>query len=118
MTLTQAATDVLAERQRQIKVEGWTASHDDLEHVPGLLSSAAVCYALNASTWLRNPNASRADYAGMSPINWTNWPWEEKWWKPKNERRDLVRAAALILAEIERLDRAQPPAQQPTDDAP
>jgi hypothetical protein len=27
------------------------------------------------------------------------------WWKPKDRRRDLVRAAALIIAEIERLDR-------------
>ena len=34
------------------------------------------------------------------------WPWHRQWWKPKNARRDLVRAAALIVAEIERLDRA------------
>jgi hypothetical protein len=33
------------------------------------------------------------------------WPWEDKWWKPKDRRRDLVRAGALIVAEIERLDR-------------
>jgi len=45
-------------------------------------------------------------YADLSPISWRTWPWAEKWWKPKNERRDLVKAAALILAEIERLDRA------------
>jgi hypothetical protein len=34
------------------------------------------------------------------------WPWDRKWWKPTDRRRDLVKAAALILAEIERLDRA------------
>lgn len=34
------------------------------------------------------------------------WPWEEEAWRPKNPRHDLVKAAALILAEIERLDRA------------
>ena len=34
------------------------------------------------------------------------WPWAASWWKPKNRRRDLVRAAALIVAEIERIDRA------------
>lgn len=33
------------------------------------------------------------------------WPWDESWWKPTTPRRDLVKAAALILAEIERLDR-------------
>jgi hypothetical protein len=36
------------------------------------------------------------------------WPskWAEHWFKPKDPRRDLVRAAALCIAEIERLDRA------------
>jgi hypothetical protein len=34
------------------------------------------------------------------------WPWSLHWWKPKSPRRDLIRAAALIVAEIERLDRA------------
>lgn len=37
------------------------------------------------------------------------WPWDESWWKPTNRRRDLVKAGALILAEIERLDRAEAP---------
>lgn len=27
------------------------------------------------------------------------------WWKPKDRRRNLVKAGALIVAEIERLDR-------------
>lgn len=31
----------------------------------------------------------------------------ENGWQPKNPRRDLVRAAALIIAEIERIDRAE-----------
>lgn len=35
----------------------------------------------------------------------TPWPWDAKWWKPKNTRRDLVRAGALIVAELERMDR-------------
>jgi len=34
------------------------------------------------------------------------WPWGGFTWKPTTPRRDLVKAAALILAEIERLDRA------------
>ena len=32
------------------------------------------------------------------------------WFKPTTPRRDLVKAGALIIAEIERLDRATPPA--------
>lgn len=33
-------------------------------------------------------------------------PYEAHWWKPKTPREDLVRAGALILAEIELIDRA------------
>lgn len=38
---------------------------------------------------------------------WTGWATE--WFKPKDDRYNLVRAAALLLAEIERLDRRGPP---------
>ena len=34
------------------------------------------------------------------------WPWDPAWWKPIDPRCDLVKAGALILAEIERIDRA------------
>lgn len=87
----RAVADIAAERERQQAVEGWTPGHDDSEHGPGTLARAAACYALNA--------------AGVQPPG-MNWPWEDKWWKPKDPRRDLVRAGALIVAEIERLDRA------------
>lgn len=36
-------------------------------------------------------------------------PWEDRlpaWWKPKDYRSNLVKSGALILAELERLDRA------------
>lgn len=100
---TAATRDVLAERQRQISVEGWHAKHDD-EHEDGSLALAAACYASNAATWIQSGRfVPRADYTKLSPG--ARWPWLAKWWKPKNERQDLVRAGALILAEIERLDR-------------
>jgi hypothetical protein len=37
------------------------------------------------------------------------WPssWSRTWWKPSGGRRDLVKACALMVAEIERRDRAQ-----------
>ncbi len=52
--------------------------------------------------------ASYAYYAHVENYNEapSMWPWAEEWWKPINPRRNLVKAAALILAEIERLDRA------------
>lgn len=88
---TQAARDVLAERQRQIKNEGWTRAHDD-EHVDGSLAAAAACYAV----------VSVPSRRGEVPVSL----WPRSWWKPSNARRNLVKAAALILAELERLDRA------------
>ena len=86
-----AARDVLAERRRQIEVEGWTPEHDDA-HGTGDVALAAACYALNA--------------AGCGCEVARNWPWDRTWWRPSTPRRDLVKAGALILAEIERLDRA------------
>jgi hypothetical protein len=86
--MTQAARDVLAERQRQISVEGWTPEHDD-GNFSGDLARAAACYALDGLPTLQ-------------PV----WPWDADWWKPKDRRGNWVRAAALVLAEIERLDRA------------
>lgn len=93
--LTSAARDVLAERQRQISAEGWTPEHDD-EHAGGSMAFAAAAYAVHADV---GPRMS-------GPLwNWTGW--SRDWWKPKDKRRDLVRAGALILAEIERLDRKE-----------
>ena len=89
---SQAAKDVLAERLRQVEAEGWTPAHDD-EHENGEIAAAAVCYAFTA---VRSPH----------DIQNRIWPWQSKWWKPTNQRRNLVKAAALILAEIERRDRA------------
>lgn len=100
--LTQAARDVLAERQRQISAEGWTPEHDD-EHDTGQMAAAASCYALlaEAGPHLASQRARPA-----------HWPWSLKWWKPGGTRRMLVKAGALILAEIERLDRAALAAQR------
>lgn len=98
--VSAAAADVLAERQRQVTAEGWTPVHDD-EHSDGELALAASCYAYIAAY----PDCC----GGYKYEQWPKhkfWPWEESWWKPKTPRRDLIKAGALILAEIERLDRA------------
>lgn len=95
-----AASDVLAERQRQISAEGWTPEHDD-EYDPGTLAAAAAAYTLHAADHL-NPY-SQGDGGDEAPVMW---PWvPASTWKPTTPRRDLVKAGALIIAEIERLDR-------------
>lgn len=93
----QAWIDVQEERRRQITAEGWTPEHDD-EHADGQMARAAACYALAGSS---APNDGTA-----ALLVSLAWPWDEQWWKPSTPRRDLVKACALALAEIERLDRA------------
>jgi len=80
---------ITAERERQISEEGWTAEHD-ASHSDGELGMAAICYVLGR---------------GNATIEGTYvWPWENRWWKPSRDPvRNLVKAGALIAAEIDRL---------------
>jgi hypothetical protein len=94
--MSKAVNDVLAERKRQIEAEGWTLDHDD-SHTDDNLALAAAWYAL--------PEDCRHQF---DVNDFGFWPWERMDYKPKGRRRDLVRAAALLIAEIERLDRKSP----------
>ena len=78
------------ERIRQIHREGWTEEHDD-KHVNNELALAAACYAV--------PDVFSQGY----------WPptWDLSWYKPTTRIRDLVKAGALIAAEIDRLQRIE-----------
>jgi hypothetical protein len=100
-----AIDDIAAERKRQIEAEGWTEAHDD-NHARGELARAASSYAYAGSV-----KTGRAAILGQ-PESGTDfimrlWPWDWKWWKPTSQRRDRVKAGALIVAEIERLDRLE-----------
>ncbi len=91
--MSKAEKDVLAERQRQIDVEGWTPEHDD-EHTEGEMEKAAMCYML----WKEGDDVRMCGRP-------KGWPWSLDWWKPKGRRRNLIRAAALRLAEKQRIER-------------
>lgn len=83
------------ERRRQINVEGWTAEHDD-EHTKGELIIASICYAIQPTL----PDEIKK--SGTPSI----WPWEDAWWKPSEDPiRNLVKAGALLAAEIDRRQR-------------
>ncbi|HGA5556016.1 TPA: hypothetical protein ACISZV_003214 [Salmonella enterica subsp. enterica serovar Birkenhead] len=87
LNLSTAAADVLAERHRQITVKGWTPEHDDT-YIGCELAAAAISY--------------------IEPMEAENyWPadWYDDSFRPSDYRRNLVKATALLLAEIERLDR-------------
>lgn len=97
--------EIAAERRRQIEVELRSPDWDD-QYVDGQLSRAAACYAAHASAWNRIPVSREAYRMSDARRDRVGWPWALSWWKPKSARRDLIRAAALIVAEIERLDRS------------
>lgn len=103
--LSRGTLDVLRERARQVTGEGWTPEHDDA-HSNGELLEAALCYA-RVSSW--------ADERQRRYLRPSGWPWAHSWWKPSTRRRDLVKAIALLLAELDRLDRAQKPARTPAE---
>ncbi|POR54530.1 uncharacterized protein DUF551 [Paraburkholderia eburnea] len=100
--MSDAARDVLAERVRQVSGEGWDAAHDD-GHQPGTLAAAASAYALAVADDIY-PYPQKSGRFHSTPPDM--WPFSNKWWKPKDYRTALVKSGALILAEIERIDRA------------
>lgn len=94
---------IAKERERQIKEEGWTPEHDN-KHIDQEIARAASCYAMpdgyrdmhETLDW--KGREVRDNYPDM-------WPWEPEYWKPTpdNRIRELVKAGALIVAEIDRL---------------
>ncbi|MDP1555784.1 MAG: hypothetical protein Q8L84_10005 [Hyphomonas sp.] len=92
-----AADDILRERMRVIVEKGRTPEHDDVIYGEGpdgsALSQAASAYAAMAA---RHGVMARRIW----PLDWGAGP------KPMGARDALVCAAQLILADIERIDRA------------
>ena len=85
---------IAQERHRQIATKGYSMSHDQ-QHTKDELSLAAACYA--TPDRLRNLDGSES-----KP---NDWPFGVEWWKPdpENRIRELVKAGALIVAELDRL---------------
>jgi len=87
--MSDGAELIAAERLRQVTAEGWTPEHD-AEHTDGSMVRAAVCYA---------------SYGQKASAPYPLWPWADSWWKPSDDPiKNLVRAGALIAAEIDRID--------------
>jgi hypothetical protein len=84
--------EIEIERIRHLDKEGWSKEHDDL-HDCEQLAIAAACYAV--------PQYLDAEMDQL-------WPWDARWDKraKHDTRKRLIIAASLIVAEIERLDRA------------
>jgi hypothetical protein len=90
----KTGTELIAEeRKRQLEVEGWTSENDD-NYLNNELADAAICYLIDPED---------------RTIETLFFPFAKKWWKPspENRVRELVKAGALIAAEIDRLNRLQ-----------
>lgn len=92
---------IMTERFRQMSSngEGFSAEHDDA-HTKGQLIEAARAYAFAAFIL--------AEFGGEAPKYPNDWPeeWDMSFWKPSADPiRNLVKAGALLAAEIDRLER-------------
>lgn len=92
-----AASDVLAERRWQIEQEHWCPEHDD-KYIRGELAVAVAAYATAAHWHAVRHKGVRRRHAGLGQSHAGNQP---------PQGAILVKAGALILAEIERLDRME-----------
>lgn len=101
--LRRIILEISRERERQMTEEGWTPEHDDT-HDRGKMALGAATYAWAACEKAQAFYGTANDWHD-SVIWFRLWPWAREWWKPGPPRRMLIKAAALIVAEIERLDR-------------
>lgn len=92
--LTDAAESVLAERTRQVSAEGYSPEHDD-EHTDGEMVQAAADLCVHGT-----------DFRVVDPDGDEMLGWGLAEAHRSDRRRQLVIAGALVLAEIERIDRA------------
>ena len=99
MEVSYGAMAIAKERSRQIEEEGWTTTHDT-QHIKGELAIAGACYAFDYIG-----DAYKAE--GCYQVAGDFWPWEGGSMKTthKDYIRQLVKAGALIAAEIDRLQR-------------
>jgi len=111
--LVPGAMLIFKERLRQIDSEGWSADHDD-EHFGGALALAAASYALPPGRLFMEIEAPY----GSRHLSWDDlariWPFDNSWDKRPQEGctneeriRGLVKAGALVAAEIDRLQRVE-----------
>lgn len=112
--------EIAAVRQKQI-AKGYDAPHDD-QHTGGELRFAAASFALRAGRYGDAPVFASLGLAPMrAKVNfgWVGignvlWPWVEDFPYHMPVRDRLLAAAALIVAEIERLDRLPADPKEPT----
>lgn len=109
MGTQKVLVELFKERVKQILHDHYDFEHD-AKHSPGCLARAGAAYALldvKAPAITYHSDGMKASFQmELKLLSSFLWPWDDDSFKPKDPRRNLVRAAALIIAEIERMDRA------------
>ncbi|WP_324022834.1 hypothetical protein RFF38_00260 [Pasteurella multocida] len=80
-------TLIASERQHQQSEKGFTLN-SDTQYTNDELVRAAMCYM-----------QAQSRHAIMPGL----WSWGKNYWNPKDRKQNLIRAGALIAAEIDRL---------------
>lgn len=91
--LSPGVVAMLLERERQMAQEGFTHERDDAYARGELLRAAAVYMLRSAGIALLR----------LRPF----WPWDIKWLKADDKDRNLVKAGALLIAEMDRRARSE-----------
>ena len=91
--------EINSARLQQLSGEIAAYNHDDTE-----LSFAAASYAEHAAMWY-DRSVNLAWYRTAAPPQ--TWPWKAAAWQPTDPRQDLIRAASLIISQIEEIDRSR-----------
>lgn len=100
--LIRVLGDVADERVRQ-EGKGYSAAHDDKLR-SGELGQAAAAYATYAALQIQRTGAGRL----APPVVPDSWPfWTAGFVAEENPRDNLIKAIALAVAEVERLDRLE-----------
>lgn len=86
----KTGVEMIAEERARHAEKGYNSEHDATTNKDGRLARAAICYAQPFNTYLFG----------------TFWPWHKSYWKPETLLRCLVKAGALIAAEIDRIQAA------------
>lgn len=107
--MSKAIEDVVAELRRQVEREHLTQAHAN-SYASGEFAAAGASYASHAALVLQGKLQGGDD--DSPPAIWpfaadgppVIWPLGSADWKPESNRSDLLRAAALLVAEIARMD--------------
>lgn len=90
---------IAIERQRQIDKEGWSLGHDKANHKRDELARAGATYAMP----FRFRELLKNGKPKLFPFGVTSWKPSPRPLTMEGRRKELIKAGALIAAEIDRL---------------